>query len=170
MNKEKHIISKLVRIFILVLLLSGLTAIPVERELIYLVNHLPFDGSIKGWLEEILIAVQQTGKNYPYLFYGYDWLSFAHFVLAILFIGPLRDPVKNKWVIEFGIIACLLIVPFALIAGHFRGIPIWWRLVDCSFGIIGLLPLIICLKKINTIEKEQKMEIEKQNLYNISMV
>jgi hypothetical protein len=42
------------------------------------------------------------------------------FVLAILFIGPLRDPVKNKWVIEFGVIACILIIPFAMIAGTFQ--------------------------------------------------
>jgi hypothetical protein len=57
-------------------------------------------------LDEVLIGIRHTSKDYPFLFYGYDWLAFAHFVLAILFIGPLRDPVKNKWVIEFGIIAC----------------------------------------------------------------
>jgi hypothetical protein len=43
-------------------------------------------------------------------------------------------------VIEFGVIACILIIPFAMIAGHFRGMPFWWRLIDCSFGIIGLVP------------------------------
>jgi hypothetical protein len=35
-------------------------------------------------------------------------------VIAIAFIGPWRDTVKNIWVIEFGMIACVLVVPFAL--------------------------------------------------------
>ena len=169
MNREKHIIRNWLKFFILALFLSGLTAIPVEPELIFLINHFPFEGSIKGWLQEVLLAVHQTGKDYPFLFYGYDWLAFAHFVLAILFIGPFNNPVKNKWVIEFGIIACVLIIPFALVAGYFRGIPFWWRLIDCSFGIMGLVPLGICLKKIRIIEDEEKKEIEKQNLYNISI-
>ena len=34
-------------------------------------------------------------------------------VIAIVFIGPLRDPVKNVWVVEFGMIACALVVPFS---------------------------------------------------------
>src|SRR5687768_15147954 len=154
MNKEKKIIRNWLKFFIVSLFISGLTAIPVEKELVYVINHFPFDGSIKGWLQEVLIGVQHMGKDYPFLFYGYDWLAFAHFVLAILFIGPLRDPVKNKWVIEFGMIACVLIIPFAFIAGHFRGIPIGWRLIDCAFGVIGIIPLSICLSKIIMVEKE----------------
>jgi hypothetical protein len=51
-------------------------------------------------------------------------------------------------------IACLLIIPFAFIAGHFRGIPVGWRLIDCAFGVVGLIPLSICLRKINSIEKK----------------
>ncbi len=167
MNKEKHIIRNWVKLFILALFLSGLTAIPVEMELNFIISHFPFDGSIKGWLQEVLLAVQQTGKNYPFLFYGYDWLAFAHFVLAILFIGPLRDPVKNKWVIEFGIIACILVIPFALVAGYYRGMPFWWRLIDCSFGVIGLMPLVICLSKIKKIETEQKIETERKQVHEL---
>ena len=106
-----------------------------------------------GWLNDVYIAIKDTNEKYPYLFYGYDWLAFSHVVLAIVFIGPYKDPVKNKWVIEFGAIACLLVIPFALITGYFRGIPFWWRLIDCSFGILGLIPLGICYNKINAIEK-----------------
>ena len=167
MNKEKKIIRNWLKIFITVLFISGLTAIPVEPELTYVVNHFPFEGSIKGWLQEVLIGIQHTSNDYPFLFYGYDWLAFAHFVLAILFIGPFRDPVKNKWVIEFGIIACILIIPFALIAGHFRGMPFWWRLVDCSFGIIGLIPLSICMKNINRLEVEEKEKSEKKEKFDL---
>lgn len=167
MNKEKIIIRNWLKVFIAALFISGLTAIPVEQELSYLVNHFPFEGSLKGFFVEVLIGIQNTANDYPFLFYGYDWLAFAHFVLAILFIGPLRDPVKNKWVIEFGIIACILIIPFAMIAGHFRGMPFWWRLVDCSFGIIGLIPLSICLKNIKRLEVEEKEKLEKKEEFDM---
>ena len=69
---------------------------------------------------------------------GFDWLAFAHVVIAILFIGVLRDPVRNIWVVEFGMIACILILPFAFVMGHERGIPLWWQLIDCSFGVFGM--------------------------------
>ena len=167
MNNEKRIIKNWLKIFIVALFISGLTAIPVEKELTYIVNHFPFDGSIKGWLEQVLIGIRHTGKDYPFLFYGYDWLAFAHFLFAILFIGPLKNPVKNKWVIEFGIIACILIIPFAMIAGHFRGMPFWWRIIDCSFGVIGLIPLSICLKNIKKLEKEEKTESEKKDAFEL---
>ena len=167
MNKEKQIIRNWLKVFIAALFISGLTAIPVEQELTYVVKHFPFDGSIKGWLDEVLIGIQHTSKDYPFLFYGYDWLAFAHFVLAILFTGPFRDPVRNKWVIQFGIIACILIIPFALIAGHFRGMPFWWRLVDCSFGIIGLFPLLTCLKNIKRLEAEEKENSGKKESFDL---
>jgi len=167
MSKELKIIRKWLRFFIFSLFISGLTAISVEQELTYIISHFPFDGTIKGFLEEVLVGIKHTSRDYPFLFYGYDWLAFAHFVLAILFIGPLRDPVKNKWVIEFGIIACVLIIPFAFIAGHYRGMPFWWRLIDCSFGIIGMIPLFICLKNIKRLEAETKMESEKKDDYSL---
>jgi len=134
------------------LALSGITAIPAETELSLLVSYFPADGSTGKWLERVFIGIRDTNNRYPFVAYGYDWLAFAHIVLAVLFIGPLKDPVKNKWVIEFGIIACLMIIPFAMIAGYFRGIPIGWRLIDCSFGVIGIVPLKICLNKIYDLE------------------
>ena len=167
MNKERRIIRNWLRFFIIALFISGATAIPVEQELTYVINHFPFEGSIKGWLNEVLVGIKNTSNNYPFLFYGYDWLAFAHFLFAILFIGPLRDPVKNKWVIEFGIIACILIIPFALIMGGVRGMPFWWRLIDCSFGIIGLVPLIICLNNIKRLETEEKAKSDKKEAFDL---
>jgi len=167
MNTERKKIRSWLRFFIFSLFISGATAIPVEQELSYVINHFPFEGSIKGWLEEVLTGIKNTSRDYPFLFYGYDWLAFAHFVLAILFIGPLKDPVKNKWVIQFGVIACILIIPFAMIAGHFRGMPFWWRLIDCSFGVIGLIPLIICLKSIKKLETGEKEESEKKEAFDL---
>ena len=169
MNSHLKNIRHLLLVFMLALFFSGISAIPVEQELKWLIKIFPFDGSIKGWLREVLLGVQQTGKDYPFLFYGYDWLAFAHFVLAILFIGPYRNPVKNKWVVEFGIIASLLVIPFAFVAGHFRGMPFWWRMVDSMFGIIGTILLVICLKKIKKLEKEEKEEAERNHLYDFSI-
>ncbi len=69
--------------------------------------------------------------------------------------------------IEFGIIACILIIPFALTAGHFRGMPFWWRVIDCSFGVIGMIPLVICLKNIKKLEMEEKAESEKKQSFEL---
>ncbi len=149
-------IKRLTWFFMIVLFLSGLTAIPVVSGINFLYRVTGDIQFVQPWMEKVHEGINETSKNYPFLFYGYDWLAFAHFVIAILFIGPLRDPVRNKWVIEFGMIACLLIVPYALITGHFRGIPLWWRLIDCSFGIVGLIPLGICLRKINRLEELQR--------------
>ncbi|MGC2162938.1 MAG: hypothetical protein WA634_13565 [Silvibacterium sp.] len=87
--------------------------------------------------------------------YGTDWLAFAHLAIAIAFIGPYIDPVRNKWVITFGLIACGGVIPLALIAGHIRGIPLAWRLIDCSFGVFGSIPLLLCRRLIINLEQEE---------------
>ena len=67
-------------------------------------------------------------------------------MIAVAFIGPLRDPVRNRWLFDFGLIACVLVIPWAFGFGTLRGIPFWWRLIDCSFGVIGFVPLWYCRK------------------------
>lgn len=158
METLKKQIKRWIAFFMIVLFFSGLTAIPVRAEINFLYRMTGDIWFLQSWMEKLHEGINETADKYPFLFYGYDWLAFAHFVLAILFIGPLRDPVRNKWVLEFGMIACLLIIPFALVAGHFRGIPFWWRLVDCSFGVLGQIPLGICLNKIRKLENEEKRE------------
>lgn len=49
---------------------------------------------------------------------------------------------------SIGMIASALVLLFAFVAGHFRGIPIGWRLVDCSFGIVAFIVLWICHKQL----------------------
>ena len=151
-EKNNKAIRRWLLVFMIMLALSGITVIPVERELSIATKFFSDESFIGNWLNQTLLAVRETGEKFPYLFYGYDWLAFAHVVIAIAFIGPYMDPVKNKWVIEFGAICCFLIIPFALIVGYLRGIPFWWRLIDCSFGIVGLIPLGICHNKITEIE------------------
>ncbi|TSJ44593.1 hypothetical protein FO440_10590 [Mucilaginibacter corticis] len=136
------------------LLLSGITAFPLEGELAILVRHQPATGFIGIWLSKVYYAVETTNSKYPFLSYGTDWLAFAHIMLAILFIGPLKNPVKNIWVIEFGLIAAVSIFPLAFIAGSIRGIPFFWTMIDCSFGIVTLLLLVPCyadIKRLNTL-------------------
>jgi hypothetical protein len=143
-------------LFILGLILSGLTAFPLEHETTWLASllhaHPIVPSPIIFWITKVSDALRDTGLRYPFLAYGTDWLAFAHLVLAIVFLGPLRDPVRNKWVLQFGVIACISVVFLALIAGPVRGIPFVWRLIDCSFGLFGAIPLLICLRLVNRLE------------------
>ncbi len=149
-------------IFIIGLVLSGITAFPLQSELGWLVSILrtnalrPMAESMHllPWIERVNQAVRVTNAQFPFLAYGTDWLAFAHLVIAIAFIGPYIDPVRNKWIITFGLIGCAGVVPLALIAGHFREIPLPWRLVDCCFGIFGSVPLLLCRRSISALEHE----------------
>lgn len=152
--KNSIIIRRWILFFIVALVVSGATAIPVEAELELATRLFPTGTTVGDWLDKVYWSVIHQNRNYSFLAYGYDWLAFAHFILAILFIGPYKDPERNKWVIEFGMIACVLVIPFALIAGYMRGLPVWWRLVDCSFGMIGFIPLLIVRRRIDLLENE----------------
>lgn len=66
--------------------------------------------------------------------------------MAAAFVGPWRDPVRNRWVIEWGLLCCVGVIPLALICGPIRGIPLGWQLLDCSFGVLGAIPLLLCLR------------------------
>jgi len=147
------------------LFISGVTAIPLETELKLLVDLMGGEGNASSsgfgaWLMRVRDALVETNSKHPFLAYGTDWLAFAHIVIAIAFLGPLRDPVKNIWVIEFGMIACVLIVPFALIAGAFRGIPLGWRLIDCSFGIFGFIPLWYCHRIVRHVDSKEERQLD----------
>jgi len=135
--------------FSIALVASGLTAIPLEWELNVLAAALGLPrgadpqnySGMEHWIAKVREGVCETGARYPFIAYGFDWLAFAHIILGILFLGPLRDPVRNRWVLTFGLIACVLVVPWSLVFGLARGIPIYWRLIDASFGALGLIPL-----------------------------
>ena len=85
-NKELHVIRAWLLAFMILLFLSGLTAIPIERELALLLQLLSAPGNLHNWLLQVHGAYQQVEQEHPFLLYGYDWLAFAHFILAILFI------------------------------------------------------------------------------------
>jgi hypothetical protein len=100
-------------------------------------------------------ALSESNAQCPFLAYGTNWLAFAHLVLAVLFTGPYRDPVRNNWIITFALIACGRVIPLALIAGHVRGIPFPFRLIDCSFGVFGAVPLARCKLLISGLENRE---------------
>lgn len=149
-------------VFIVGLALSGITAFPLQTETTLLVRistsfglpgHLP---ALHAWFVRVADALADTGARYPFLAYGTDWLAFAHLVIAIAFLGAYRDPVRNKWIFDFGLIACAAVLPLALIAGPIRGIPVFWRIIDCSFGVFGCLPLLLCRRLVQKLESPQQ--------------
>lgn len=147
--------------FIVALAVSGLTAFPLETELRFgstILHATPLPDLLPGlaeWVDRVRDALIQTNDHYPFIAYGTDWLAFAHLVIAVAFIGPLRDPVRNIWILQFGMIACAGIIPLAAIAGTIRGIPLSWQLIDMSFGVIGIIPLLIVYRLIRRLEREQ---------------
>jgi hypothetical protein len=158
MNTQEHNLKKirlLILLFMTGLIISGVTAFPIQSQLqiahdFFQQKH--WDNMLTTWLEKVYEGVTVTYERYPFIAYGTDWLAFAHLVIAVAFVGPLKDPVRNIWVIQFGMIACIAVFPLAFIAGEVRGIPIFWRIIDCSFGLIGGLLLWSCYKKIKPIE------------------
>ena len=155
-NKDDIIIKRLLVFFMVSLFVSGLTAIPLGGELEFLLKVMPANSTMSYWLRKVLWAWRNVSRQSPFLFYGYDWLAFAHFIVAIFFIGPYKDPVRNIWVIKSGLTACAFIFPMALFAGHFRGIPFGWQLIDCSFGGFGFITLWLCYRKIKHLGLKSK--------------
>lgn len=166
MNRELlllHRIRRLTWLFIVGLVISGVTAIPLLTELNWLVSWFGLEGQtpatafseLARWLLRVRESLLETQATYPHLFYGTDWLAFGHLVIALVFVGALRDPVRNKWLFDFGLIACALVIPWAFGFGALRGIPIGWRLIDCSFGVFGAIPLWWCRKWAGEVEALQ---------------
>ena len=149
-------------LFIAGLVASGLTAFPLRAELHLLAKILGVgDASspqgyagLDFWILTVRDGLDKTYAQYPWLAYGTDWLAFGHITIALFFIGPLVNPPGNKWVLQAGMIACAGVIPLAMICGPLRGIPFYWRLIDCSFGIFGVIPLIYCYKLLPRIAAE----------------
>ena len=166
MNGQRTLLRRirfLTWLFIIGLAVSGATAIPLQSELDWLVHVTGADKLIEAsaanvvpawalWLTKVQSSLHNISEAHPFLFYGTDWLAFGHFVIAIAFVGALRDPVRNAWLFKFGMIACALLIPYALVFGAIRGIPFWWRLIDCSFGVVGFVPMWLCGRWVRAME------------------
>lgn len=159
MNREQTLLRRiriLVSIVVAGLVLSGLTAFAIESELRWLTQGLgvrpdarpaEFSGLLH-WLVTVRDAVVSTNAQYPFMAYATDWLAFAHLVIAVAFLGVIRDPVRNAWVVDFGLISCAGVLALAFLAGEARGIPMYWRFVDSSFGVGCAVPLLLARRYI----------------------
>lgn len=138
-------------VVILGLLVSGVTAFPLREELLLARATLAQTGAAEylpglvEWVARVAEGLDVSHGAYPFIAYGTDWLAFAHLLIAVAFVGPLVDPVRNVWVTVWGLIACAGIVPLAVIAGGIRGLPAGWQLIDISFGVIAAVPLTVAL-------------------------
>ena len=150
-------------VFMVALVLSGVTAFPLQSELDRFVELRGLDhltpgqatNGFDGWILKVRDGLRETYAKYPWMAYGTDWLAFAHVVIAVFFIGAWVDPVRNVWVLQAGVVACVLVIPLALICGAVRQIPFGWRLIDCSFGVFGVLPLLYCLRLTKLLEAKR---------------
>lgn len=141
-------------IVIVGLVLSGLTAFPLETEVRGILSLMGIESDavaanhtgLTRWLITVREALIDTNAKYPFMAYGTDWLAFGHLVIALFFVGPYLDPVRNRWIMKAGLAACAGVVVLALIAGEVREIPFAWRLFDSSFGVLCAVPLLLALR------------------------
>lgn len=144
-------IRRVVVVFIILLVLSGVTAFPLITEVNWMKAHIDvFPVFFHQWILNVYEAVHQTPSI---VLYGTDWLAFAHIIIALFFIGVYQNPVRNKFTVDVGVMACVLVFPLALIFGPVRGIPFYHQIIDCCFGALGLIPLFYIKHKIKAIEK-----------------
>jgi hypothetical protein len=152
MERLRSRIRRWTLFFIAGLVLSGATALAIPSEMEALDRALGHDMRAGGavpesaavWLRTVRDGVRATSAQAPFFFYGTDWLAFGHFMIALVFVGALADPARNRWLFVFGMLACALVPLWALAFGHLRGIPPWWRLIDCTFGVVGFVPMWLC--------------------------
>ncbi|MDR0232038.1 MAG: hypothetical protein LBI82_07955 [Dysgonamonadaceae bacterium] len=163
---EKQLLRKirfLVLFFIVALIVSGITAFPLVTEMKILTSFLGIDSNLppadysglRFWIATVNEGLIRTSEQYPFMQYGSDWLAFAHLVIAVAFIGLYREPVRNKWLIYWGMIACAGILPLALICGYIRQIPFFWQMIDSAFGVFGFIPLYILHVWVKKLEEIQ---------------
>jgi hypothetical protein len=98
-------------VFILALIFSGITAFPLQCEVEFLSQSIK-PGTHLGlgyWILTVRNGLDDAYAKYLWIAYGTDWLAFAHIIIALFFIGPLIDPVRNVWTLKAGLIACVLV-------------------------------------------------------------
>ena len=138
------------------LLAAGITiwpAIPELRTAVRIVwgDSVPA-GGLHGFVMQGIKGLEATEATYPFLLYAHDWLAFAHIALAILFAGAIRDPVRNIWIVQCGLIMCALVPILAGICIPIRGLPFSWFWIDFAFAPGAALPLWITLRDIRRAE------------------
>lgn len=140
-------------LFMIGLIVSGISAFPLQSELSIVSRMLGISDpaayadlpGLRRWIGFVHFGLNETYSRFPFFGYASDWLAFGHFVIAAFFILPFADPPRYRGVLQVGLAACAGVIIIALICGPLRDIPLLWRLIDCSFGILGAIPLLYCL-------------------------
>ena len=141
-------------VFIFGLILSGLAALALEPETALLnrlfgltasVDPASFFFKLRVFITTLHYAVHDTYLRFPFFGYNTDWLGFSHLVIAACFVLPLVDPVRYRAILHIGLLACAGVIVVGMISGLIRSSPLFWTLIDCSFGIIGAILLLYCL-------------------------
>ena len=73
--------------------------------------------NILQWTDRVYEGVRQTNQSFPFLAYGTDWLTFAHLIIAMLFIGVLNDPVKINGLLNGRLPAACLVFLSLIFSG-----------------------------------------------------
>lgn len=143
------------------LLAAGITVWPAVPELKLAVHWVWGDAAPSSALHEFVLraitGLEAMQKDYPFMLYAHDWLAFAHIVLAILFAGAIRDPIRNVWIVQCGLVMCALIPVLAGVCIPLRGIPLIWFCFDFAFAPAAALPLWIALRDIRRAEAARKV-------------
>ena len=141
------------------LFVSGVTiwpAIPELKAAVHLVwGDGPASGALHGFVLRAIAGLENVQASYPFMLYALDWLAFAHIGLAILFAGAMRDPVRNKWIVQCGLILCALVPVLAGICVPLRGLPWQWFWIDAAFAPVAALPLWIAYRDIKYLERTE---------------
>ena len=167
--KEEQIILRKIRFYLILFLLAILfslhTIIFVEAETKLFAKcfgHNTFMEKlcpcVAEWMEHLHLAVLQTYTSYPVIAYCMDWLSYACVVFAGFLLGAIKNPVRNVWIVQVFMVACILAFIFPFIAGPIRDVPIFWRFIDSSFGVVGFLFLLLpyrLIKKLETLVNQK---------------
>ncbi len=157
-----------IRLCLLVVMLglfvAGVTAFPLLEEINVLSRLLVGTGAsldssaysgIVRWVLQVRAGLEITYAAYPWVAYGTDWLAFGHLMIMLFFILPYREPARYEGVLWVGIWSSLLILPLAFICGPLRSIPWYWQLIDYSFGVVCIVPLIIAIQEVRKLDAQR---------------
>jgi len=140
------------------LIVSAVTIWPAIPELKMAVSIAWGDAEPTGTLHKFVLqaidGLEAMEADYPFMLYAHDWLAFALIMLAILFAGAIKDPVRNIWIVQCGLIMCALVPIIPVICIPIRNLPWIWFWMDFAFAPAAALPLWIALRDIKRAEAE----------------
>src|SRR5947208_12523934 len=108
-------------IFMAGLVLSGISALPLQWELSILNRWLgnaeqaAFSNHVRlhDFISNVHSAIEQTYAQFPFFGYGTDWLAFGHFVIAGFFVLPFMDPIRYRAILQVRLAACAAAIALA---------------------------------------------------------